>query len=195
MNKIRSSLLLLLITSLSLSAYAGKADHIRNGDFEEGARFWFILIKGQYFKNDTFGDKLKTDSREGIQLSIAEYVKIENPKPAAYILNTRIKSLEGGTKYAFRYEVKSGTKGQILYGIGAPRNSGPNRGDLVGGKSMTPVNVTTEWQTVEIEFVYNEGKVLKLPQDVEQTVLQFRLGQLQDVQIRNIHLVSAEEMM
>ncbi len=191
-TKILSFFAFALLFSTLVSAEA--QNHVKNGAFSEGSRFWFVLSKGRYLKNDTLGDNLLSEAGKGYYLKVGNIVTEAPKKPAHLLINSRIKDLQGGTRYTLRFDIRASQPGSCLVGLGAPRNEGPQKNNLEGAIPVKEVQVATEWQTVEIPFEYNAGQVLSFPEDREATLLQFRVGLLKDVVLRNVSVVSTEQL-
>ncbi|GEM_PF-2802518 len=167
---------------------------LRNGSFDEGSRFWFILTKGEYRKPETLGKSLEVRKGKGLYLNISELVVTDTAKPAAVTVNQRLKQLKDGTTYTLGFEIRSSVKGSCLVGLGNPVKEGPNKFNLAGGLPVNTLTVMPRWEEHSFSFTYNKEKHLSLPEDAEHTLLQFRLGTLQDVTLRHIHLTPASAL-
>lgn len=176
--------------TLTLNGYA-EDPLIRNGDFSEGAKYWYVLANGGYRSDEQLGDALQVEPGKSLALDIKNLVSKVPAKPAHLTLNQRVTSLTEGAKYVLRFDVSSSEPGTLLTALGNPVLSGPNKFNLSGGFSLQEVAVGPKWNEVKIEFIYNGDKTLTLPADSEKTVLQLRAGTLSDLALRNFILEPA----
>jgi hypothetical protein len=183
------TIVLLSLFSLIITSHSYAEDPlIRNGDFSEGAKYWYVLANGGYRSDEQLGDALQVEPGKSLALDIKNLVTKEPTKPAHLTLNQRVTSLTHGMKYVLRFDVRSSEPGTLLAALGNPVLSGPNKSNLSGGFSLQEVAVGPQWNEVKIEFIYNGDKTLTLPADSEKTVLQLRVGTLSDLEVRSVSL-------
>jgi len=186
--------LLCALFLFTLPALSAEDNLIRNGDFSDGSKYWFVLAYGGHQKNEVLGENLKVEAGKGLWLRVENLRKEGTPKPASVILNQRVKTLQAGETYRLRVEVRSSESGSLLVALGNPVKSGPNKFNLSGAIPVEEVNVGTRWQEKEWTFTYNEDQTLHLPEDAAHTVLQFRSGTLTDLVVRNVQLTPLKKL-
>ena len=175
---------LMLTLCLLFSSQTLRANEVRNGDFSEAARFWFVLVNGGFRDSEAIGPYLKT-SGDGLHILVDE-IPGEKTQPAAVVLNQRVQTLRPGTEYLLRFEVRGQQHESFLVGVGKPVTYGEHRGNLSGGLPVREVTVTDAWHSFEASFVYNADESLALPEDARETLLQFRVGTLSTLQLRDV---------
>jgi hypothetical protein len=163
---------------------------LKNGDFSEGAKYWFVLVNGGYRTDEQLGDNLDVNVGKSLSLRVGNLVTKTSAKSAHVVLNQRLTSLTEGVKYVLRFEVRSSEPGTLLAALGNPVLTGPHKFNVSGGFPLQEVETGPKWEKVEIEFIYNEDKSLTLPVDSEKTVLQLRAGTLTDLEVRSFSLES-----
>ena len=179
--------LLILTAILSLIPVQTSAgNQVRNGDFSDATRFWFVLVNGGFRDTDSMAPFMRA-SENGLEMIVDE-IPGEKTQPAAVLLNQRVQTLQAGTEYVLRFEVRGMRNETMLAGLGKPVTYGEHRGNLSGGIPVREVALTPEWTPVEITFVYNEDDTLSLPGDARETLLQFRVGRLSQVHLRNVSI-------
>ncbi|MCC5850757.1 MAG: hypothetical protein JJU29_21930 [Verrucomicrobia bacterium] len=176
-----SILLFLAFLSSGLSA-----NEIRNGDFSEASRFWFVFVNGGYRSPEDLSDFIHA-GEDGLRLSVHE-IPGDKAQPADVTFNQRVRALRDGVEYVLRFEVRGHGDESMLVGVGNPVTSGANRGNLAGGIPVREIAMQNDWQSVEISFVYNADNRLNLPEDAAETLLQFRVGMLSSLQIRAVSI-------
>jgi hypothetical protein len=181
-------ILLILTAILSLIPVQTSAgNQVRNGDFSDATRFWFVLVNGGFRDTDSMAQFMRA-SENGLEMIVDE-IPGEKTQPASVVLNQRVQTLQAGTEYVLRFEVRSMRNESLLAGIGKPVTSGEHRGNLSGGVPVREVGLTPEWTPVEMTFVYNEDQTLALPDDASETLLQFRVGRLSQFHLRKVSIM------
>ena len=181
----KTTCLSLLVSLLTLSSFQSvNAGEVRNGDFSEDTRFWFVLVNGGFRNNEAMAPFMRTN-RAGLQMMVDE-IPGEKDKPASVTLNQRLQSLREGTEYVLRFRVKGIAGESMLVGVGNPVSYGPDQGNLSAGIPVREIVLTGDWQAVELSFIYNEDKTLVLPEDARETLMQFRIGLLTQFHVQDI---------
>lgn len=181
----KTTCLSLLVSLLTLSSFQSvNADEVRNGDFSEDTRFWFVLVNGGFRNNEAMAPFMRTN-RAGLQMIVDE-IPGEIDKPASVTLNQRLQTLLDGTEYVLRFRVKGVADESMLVGLGHPVSYGPDQGNLSAGIPVREIVLTEAWQALEFSFIYNEDKTLVLPEDARETLLQFRIGLLTQLRLQDI---------
>ncbi|MCC5843004.1 MAG: hypothetical protein JJU05_02005 [Verrucomicrobia bacterium] len=175
-------LILLMVCSLT----GVSANEVRNGDFSEEARFWFVLVNGGFRDSGVMAPFMRT-SGEGLNMLVDE-IPGDKDQPAAVVLNQRVQTLQPGGAYVLRFELRGNRNESILAGLGKPVTYGEHRGNLSGGIPVRVLELTPDWTPVEIPFVYNADHSLTLPGDARETLLQFRVGRVTNFHLRGVSI-------
>lgn len=162
------------------------ANEVRNGDFSDATRFWFVLVNGGFRDSEKIQSYVRT-SGNGLQMIVDE-IPEEKEQPASVLLNQRVQTLKTGTEYVLRFEVLGQVNESMLVGLGKAVTYGPDRGNHSGGIPVQEIKMTEEWQKIEIPFIYNADKTLSLPDDARETLLQFRVGKITNLYLRSVSI-------
>lgn len=176
----------LYLLCLCLLPSLNAADHVRNGNFSEGGRFWFLFVDGTYRAPETYANLLRF-SQNQLTVFVHE-LGAERKNPASVILNQRIRDLEEGGIYRLRFSSRADVGEVLMVGLGNPVVSGPDQGNLGGGLPLNEVVGADDWVETVLEFTYNGDQSLHLPSDAGETVLQFRMGLVGTFQLKNVSL-------
>lgn len=181
----KNKMICFMISMLAAAPWSGlNANEVRNGDFSEATRFWFVFVNGGFRETEAMAAYMKTHN-EGLYMLVDE-IPGEKTQPAAVTLNQRVQGLQAGKEYVLRFQVKGHRNESMLVGVGKPVTSGAHRGNLSGGAPVREIALEAEWKDVEMTFVYNGDHSLTLPEDARETLVQFRVGTVSTLHLRAV---------
>jgi hypothetical protein len=179
--------------SLFLSASAVIAEHVRNGDFADGHRFWNVNSpEGLLQQAQKDG---VTSVRGGVlSLDVSALRKGGRGVPADVRLWQKVTSLTPGRAYLLSFEARTsgiGARGtvNVRFGKGARLPDGNH--NTQGGLSISHFDVTEDWAPFSYEFTFNGDGALELPKDLDACWLTFAVGNVNRFELRKVSLVEA----
>ncbi len=182
-----------LCAALLLSASTLVAEHLRNGEFADGHRFWNVNSP-EGLLQPSQKDAVIVVRGGALSLDVSGLRKGGRGVPADVRLWQRVTSLSPGQAYLLSFDARTsgiGARGtvNVRFGKGARLPDGNH--NTVGGLPITHFDVTEEWSTFSYEFTFNGDGALELPKDLDLVWLTFAVGNVNRFELRKVSLVEA----
>lgn len=179
----------IVCASLLVSASAF-AEHLRNGSFTDGHRFWNVN-SAEGLLQPAQKDGVITVRDGVLSLQVASLRKGGRGVPADVRLWQKVTSLQPGTAYRLTFDARTsgmGARGtvNVRYGKGARVADGTH--NTVGGLPISHFDVTEDWAQFSYEFTFNGDGALELPKDLDSCWLIFAVGNVNRFELRNVSL-------
>ncbi len=177
-----------------VSASSAFAEHLRNGDFTDGTRYWNVTTPSGMLSSSEKEAVLETRGEAGA-LNVTGLRKGGRGMPADVRLWQKVTSLEAGRAYRLSFEARtvgSGAKGTVNVRYGKSAKLADGHHNTVGGLPITHFEVTEKWATFSYHFVFNGDNALELPKDLEVCWLIFAVGNVDRFELRGVSLAEAE---